>query len=96
MKRARTSSRRRVDAEALRKVAVAIRKVRPRIPLKSITARASLVEDLGVDSLALAELSIALEDVFGHPVFLGDVLADIEDPSRLTVGQLAEHLHHAD
>jgi acyl carrier protein len=50
---------------------------------------ASLVADVGIDSLKLAELGIALEDVFGRPVYLGDVLADVADPAALTVGQLA-------
>ena len=75
----------------LRKVQTAIHRVRPELVTKRIKPEASLVTDLGVDSLALAELSIALEDAFGHPVFLGDILANIDDPAQITVGQLAEY-----
>lgn len=77
---------------ALRKVQQAIQAVKPELPLRAIREDASLVRELGMDSLKFAELSIALEDAFGCPVFLDDVLADIEDPGRITVGQLARHL----
>lgn len=80
------------DPEALRRVQRAIRAVKPELSLRAIREEASLVRELGMDSLKFAELSIALEEAFGYPVFLGDVLADIEDPTRITVGQLARHL----
>jgi acyl carrier protein len=81
---------------ALQKVKAALRKVRPELPPRKVTPGASLVADLGIDSLAFAELSLALEDAFGRPIFLGDVLADLDDPASLTVGQLASRLAKGD
>lgn len=78
--------------DALAKVRAAISRVRPQLSPRKIVPRASLVADLGIDSLAFAELSVALEDEFDRPVFIGDVLADIEDPGTITVAQLAQHL----
>ena len=84
-----------VDAAALEQVRRAVRKVRPDLPARAVTPGASLVADLGIDSLKLAELSVALEEVLGRPVFLGDVLADVADPAALTVAQLAAYLGRA-
>lgn len=77
---------------AIQKVQDALRKVKPELEPEVLKPQASLVEDLGVDSLKFAELAIALEDVFGRPVYLGEILADIEDPGTITVAQLAAHL----
>jgi len=74
----------------LERVRAAIHSVRPAIPLARIRPEASLVADLGIDSLSLAQLSIALEDAFGRAIFLGDVFSELEDPVSITVGQLAE------
>jgi acyl carrier protein len=77
---------------SLAKVQAAIRVVDPKLSARAIHPEASLVGDLGIDSLKFAELSLALEDAFGRPIYLGDVLAEIEDPTTITVAQLAEHL----
>jgi acyl carrier protein len=79
-------------ASALKRVQAAIHAIRPDLPLSRIRPGASLVADLGIDSLTLAQLSIALEDVFGQTIFLGDVLSEVDDPATITVGQLAKLL----
>lgn len=88
----RESSSSSAGEAALRRVQRAIRLVKPELGPRAMGAEASLVRDLGIDSLKFAELSIALEEEFGRPIFLGDVLADIEDPAKITVGQLARFL----
>jgi acyl carrier protein len=53
---------------------------------------ARLLDDLGIDSLKVAELSLALEEAFDRPVFLGEILAGVEDPTAFTLGELAAAL----
>jgi acyl carrier protein len=77
-------------AVALKKVRAALRRVRPELARVKISPRASLVGDLSIDSLALAQLAMNLEEEFGRPIFLGDVLSEVEDPTAITVGELAE------
>jgi acyl carrier protein len=81
-------------SSALARVRTALRRVLPKVPASKMTVRAKLVTDLGVDSLKVAELSLALEDAFDRPVFLGDLFADVEDPTQITVGELAKWLEN--
>ena len=54
--------------------------------LDKVTMEANLADDLGADSLAAVELSMALEDEFG-------VAIDDEDlPKLKTVGDLANYI----
>ena len=53
----------------------------------TITLEATFVEDLGVDSLDLVELSMALEDEFGIEEMNEEDMAKIK-----TVGDLVEYL----
>ena len=53
----------------------------------SVTLDAAVVEDLGVDSLDLVELSMALEDEFGIEEMGEEDMANIK-----TVGDLLEYL----
>ena len=53
----------------------------------TITLEATFVEDLGVDSLDLVELSMALEDEFGIEEMAEEDMANIK-----TVGDLVEYL----
>ncbi len=54
--------------------------------LDKVTMEADLADDLGADSLAAVELSMALEDEFG-------VAIDDEDlPKLKTVGDLANYI----
>jgi acyl carrier protein len=53
----------------------------------TITLEAAFVEDLGVDSLDLVELSMALEDEFGIEEMAEEDMANIK-----TVGDLVEYL----
>jgi acyl carrier protein len=76
----------------LEKVQGAILAVKKTLPARAVRPEASLVQDLGIDSLKFAELSLELEDAFGRPIYLGDVLSEIEDPTTITVAQLAERL----
>ncbi len=52
-----------------------------------ITLEATFVDDLGVDSLDLVELSMALEDEFGIEEMSEEDMANIK-----TVGDLVEYL----
>lgn len=78
--------------DTLARVAVALLKVRPSLARSEIRGPASLMHDLGIDSLKFAELSLALEETFDRPIFLGDLLADLEDPGGVTVDQLARFI----
>lgn len=52
----------------------------------------SLIYDLGFDSMAVAMLSIALEDQFSFPVMLDTWIAIQDGPSGLTVGSLESYM----
>ena len=59
--------------------------------LEKVTMEASLADDLGADSLAAVELSMALEEEFGVTI------ADEELPNMKTVGDLVKYLEdHAE
>jgi acyl carrier protein len=81
---------------ALEKVQGAILAVKKTLSPRAVRPEASLVKDLGIDSLKFAELSLELEDAFGRPIYLGDVLSEIEDPATITVAQLAERLERGE
>lgn len=51
-----------------------------------------LVEDLGVDSVNIASLTIALEDQFDDILLLNDWIATASDPNDLTVQSLVDYL----
>ncbi len=51
-----------------------------------------LVEDLGVDSVNIASLTIALEDQFEDVLLLNDWIASASSPSELTVASLVDYL----
>ena len=58
---------------------------------EAVTPAASLADDLGADSLAAVELSMALEEEFGVTI------ADEELPNMKTVGDLVKYLEdHAE
>ena len=57
------------------------------VDAETITLEAAFVEDLGVDSLVLVELSMALEDEFGIEEMSEEDMANIK-----TVGDLVEYL----
>ena len=57
------------------------------VDAETITLEAAFVEDLGVDSLDLVELSMALEDEFGIEEMSEEDMANIN-----TVGDLVEYL----
>ena len=51
-----------------------------------------LVDDLGLDSMNVASLTIALEDEFDDVLLLNDWIAGASNPSELTVDSLVEYL----
>lgn len=71
------------DAEAVVHKAIDVLLTRRGATGLEVTAEARLTEDLGMDSLELAELSAALEDELGHdpysegivPVTVGELVA---------------------
>lgn len=71
---------------------IALGRVLPHVPPRRMSPRARLIDDLGIDSLKVAELSLALEEAFDRPIFLGEILAGVEDPTTFTLGELAEWL----
>ena len=58
----------------------------------AITPDASILADLGLDSLKVVELTMLLEKQLGRPVFLPEWIASVDDPADLTVGSLARFL----
>jgi acyl carrier protein len=59
---------------------------------RRITPSASILADLGLDSLKVVELTVLLEKQLGRPVFLPEWIASVEDPADLTVASLAHFL----
>lgn len=59
---------------------------------KKIKPQASILADLGLDSLKVVELTVLLEKELGRPVFLPEWIASVEDPADLTVDSLAKFL----
>jgi acyl carrier protein len=64
----------------------------PRSLHKKITPQASILADLGMDSLKVVELTVLLEKRLGRPVFLPEWIASVDDPADLTVESLARFL----
>lgn len=56
----------------------------------AIELEMSLINDLSIDSIKVAELSILLEDGFGCPVFIPDLLVEYRDPYEITVNALVD------
>lgn len=56
---------------------------------KKIRPEASILTDLGLDSLKVVELTVLLEKQLGRPVFLPEWIASVDDPAELTVESLA-------
>jgi acyl carrier protein len=56
---------------------------------KKITPQASILADLGLDSLKVVELTVLLEKELKRPVFLPEWIASVNDPAELTVESLA-------
>ena len=79
------------QAEAFEKVRSAVLAVLPRVDPSRITTTA-LMMDVGIDSLKVIELTLALEENFGDPVSLPDWLGSVDDPRELTFGSLADFL----
>jgi acyl carrier protein len=77
---------------ALRRVRQVLRSALPHLPARALRPDARLMGDLGVDSLKVAELSVAMESAFDRAIFLGDLFAEVDDPSQLTVADLAHYL----
>ena len=59
---------------------------------KKIVPEASILSDLGMDSLKVVELTVLLEKKLGRPVFLPEWIASVDDPAELTVASLARFL----
>ena len=51
-----------------------------------------LVDDLGIDSVHVASLTIALEDEFNDVLLLNDWIVSANSPSELTVDSLVDYL----
>jgi len=62
---------------------------------EEIHADHSCILDLGLDSLSIAVLSLALEDTFSRPVLLDGWLGQHADPAALTVGSLCDYIQVA-
>lgn len=78
------------SSEVLEAVIDVLRPLVPEDARARIQPNASLVNDLGMDSLKVVELSLGLEERLGYPVFLPAWIASVGDPSELTVASLAE------
>jgi acyl carrier protein len=83
---------RRHDPELFPEVREALETLVPKKLRKRITPEASILADLGLDSLKVVELTMLLEKQLGRPVFLPEWIASVEDPAELTVASLARFL----
>ena len=83
---------RRHDPELFPEVRQALQVLVPKKMRKRITPQASILADLGLDSLKVVELTMLLEKLLGRPVFLPEWIASVEDPGELTVESLARFL----
>jgi acyl carrier protein len=77
-----------VDLE--QRVADAIRSVLPAARTVQLLPNDSLVLDLGLDSMKVALLALALEERLGRAILLERWISSCSDPARLSV----ESLHH--
>jgi acyl carrier protein len=78
--------------DVLDKVSTALRAALPRELPESLLREYSLVADLGIDSMSMAMLGLALEDEFHCPILLNDWIAQHGNPESLTVGSLCDYL----
>jgi acyl carrier protein len=83
---------RRHDPELFPQVRQALEVLVPRKLRKRIRPDASILADLGLDSLKVVELTMLLEKQLKRPVFLPEWIASVEDPADLTVESLARFL----
>jgi acyl carrier protein len=83
---------RRHDPELFPQVRQALEVLVPRKLRKRIKPEASILADLGLDSLKVVELTMLLERQLKRPVFLPEWIASVEDPADLTVESLARFL----
>lgn len=83
---------RRHDPELFPQVRQALEVLVPKKLRKRITPQASILADLGLDSLKVVELTILLEKQLKRPVFLPEWIASVDDPADLTVESLARFL----
>lgn len=77
-----------LEVDLLKAVENALRPLVRRRARNRICASASLVRDLGMDSLKVVELSLTLEETLCRPVFLPAWISSVDDPCDLTVASL--------
>jgi acyl carrier protein len=54
-----------------------------------------LVDDLGFDSIRIANLSVEIEHELGEPILLNDWVGSAGDPALLTVASLVDFVRNA-
>ncbi|HWT86593.1 MAG TPA: acyl carrier protein [Myxococcales bacterium] len=86
------SKSRKHDLKLFTEVRDALQELVPKKMRRRITPQASILGDLGLDSLKVVELTMLLEKRLGRPVFLPEWIASVEDPADLTVESLARFL----
>lgn len=69
-----------------------LHKISPDINKDDISMESLLINDLAIDSLKVAELSILLEDSFGKPFFVPDLIAKAENPYNISVKTLVIYI----
>ena len=74
------------------KIKPILHKISPDINIDNISMESLLINDLAIDSLKVAELSILLEDSFGKPFFVPDLIAKSENPYYVTVKTLVKYI----
>jgi len=84
--------RQRQDVDLFPAVRRALCGLVPKRLQKRIVPKASILADLGLDSLKVVELTVLLEKELGRPVFLPEWIASVNDPGELTVQSLARFL----
>jgi acyl carrier protein len=74
------------------KVRTALRQVLAEKAPADVQLRDRLVDDLGLDSMNVASLTIALEEEFEDVLLLNDWIAGARSPSELTVESLVDYV----
>ncbi|MCP4756643.1 MAG: acyl carrier protein [Proteobacteria bacterium] len=78
------------EKEIYAEVTDILRQISSTVSESDIHPEMSLINDLSIDSIKVAELSILLEDSFHCPVFIPELLGNYRDPYEITVGALVD------
>ncbi len=80
------------NEEILRTIKPILKQISPSLDSNTITMQSLLINDIKIDSIKIAELSVLFEDTFNKTFFIPDLITKVEDPYSLTIGDLVEYI----